>query len=608
MRYSDFQDRVKLLINYSLKKTLSENKSYLDEQGPLRGSIYSRVGDPEQIRQAGFEAEARKERRKEQELTDYRKQAEAAGCLSPERIVLPGVNKKGLSGMDAVVPEYPCTYAAPVSCYMKTGAEYARAIEERAFQTLYLPPGSRVWFRDDPTEWEDSIGEHIGEIDDPKRELEVIEKYLKMWPLGTVKMFEIASEAEYVRIDDETSFNKGLYIGNMITGAQCGGYPSEYELRFGWYFHKAGLKKDSSGNIVYQMDGYPQMEFADNRDWWDYGIDEYGTAIQWTVFGLTFLANVFCYGCATPLLLEIFTEATLGVAFAQRDLEKGDNISAAFNLLFAALPMFKATKIGGAVPAQQGFEVIADMRRAGLSSASKPAEIIQWYRRARPELQEAYSKMLRGQDEWSEVRLKKFFEDANDEMRAYIKANPDEIMRIPWIKKLHNRDITVSGILFILNLLGDIYLGQKLNDAELNRLESIHADIEKFDKDLADEFLYNLVKQPEKAKSIINDGPLNDLLTNQNVIGDRNVLTKSVNTKLSQSFGPGYENIPEDDTFEIPNEKIGQNKLDSLIKNQNLYSVDQVKQNNLWPSVGKVFRYNDMIYYQIKNQPNQQPK
>ena len=32
MSYPDFQNRVKLLINYSLKKTLSENKSYLDEQ------------------------------------------------------------------------------------------------------------------------------------------------------------------------------------------------------------------------------------------------------------------------------------------------------------------------------------------------------------------------------------------------------------------------------------------------------------------------------------------------------------------------------------------------------------------------------------------------
>ena len=193
-------------------------------------------------------------------------------------------------------------------------------------------------------------------------------------------------------------------------------------------------------------------------------------------------------------------------------------------------------------------------------------------------------------------------------MRAYIKSNTDVIMRIPWIEKLHNRDITVSGILFIANLLGDIYLGQKLNDAELNRLESIHADIEKFDKDLADEFLYNLIKQPEKAKSIVNDGPLNDLLTNQNVIGDRNVLTKSVNTRLSQNFGPEYENIPEDETVELPNEKISQNKLDSLIKKENLYSVDQVRQNNLWQSVGKPFRYNDTIYYQIKNQPNQQPK
>ena len=156
--------------------------------------------------------------------------------------------------------------------------------------------------------------------------------------------------------------------------------------------------------------------------------------------------------------------------------------------------------------------------------------------------------------------------------------------------------------------MGDIYLGHKLNDAELNRLESIHADIEKFDKDLADEFLYNLIKQPEKAKSIVNDGPLNDLLTNQNVIGDRTVLTKSVNTRLSQNFGPEYENIPEDETVELPNEKISQNKLDSLIKKENLYSVDQVRQNNLWQSVGKPFRYNDTIYYQIKNQPNQQPK
>ena len=583
----EIQDRIKLLIRYSLEKTLTENKKSILEQGSPKGSIYSRIGDTGNPWETIPAYESKKKKDEEEYIKNFKARGGKIGCDRPDKLIIPGVNKMGLKGEDAMVEEYPCTYAAPIPCELTTPGEYTRAINGTGISTLYLPPNARVFFWDDITQWTKYF-EQFWEGVSEENEERVIDYFLKIVPLGTVREFSIAKP--------ENPGNVLTYRGVLTRGENCGHYDAtKNNFVFRWYYTTS--EPDENGK--YTMSPYPEMQFVDNRSDWDYFLDEYGFVTQMVLGAVYALTGIFCEGCTWPLIFEIGMEGALGVAQSQRDIEKGDNISASLDLIFAVLPMMKTQKFFGAVPAQEGLEVLNNMRKAGLSRTTKPTDVIRWYRKQPDQVKKTFSKMIQGGDEWSEARVKEFFEKAGNDFFTYIRQHPKKLMDIPWYKTIHAKEAGIGAALFPVNMILRATLGQQLNSEEMDRLSRVHANIKAVDEKLALEFEQNLIVNATRAKEYLKSPAMIEMsLMDPSITGD----PKLWQNKSMEAFGESnYQQIPEDETGLIQNQSMDKKSAKDKIKNNNLYTKEEVIKNGWLEKVGNIEIINGIKYYVVKD-------
>lgn len=551
-KQKEFIDRVKLLINYSLNETYSENFKKINEQSTGQEFYYDRkFSDPEW---AEKERKAREknfkelEQKKRQEFADYQKNL---NCASPERTVEPGPNKSGVSGPEGRPPGF-CCYPAPFPCKATTPGEYARDLEstDKGFRSsVFLPPiGHRyktedgkiftvtdvkVYFMDSVANWTDFVFTKFAgpknSFTSEESEKNAIKEWRRMFPLGSVWYFDITEAEEEVVIpafekSTQTQFplspqtpesqgysnyvtpftpaNKFVnqqtkrYTAWFTTEQGCGHSETGTFWRFDWYYSRAekeyeGVKKEVQGDM------YPQMLWVDNRTTWQKLVDDYAVKTAWALMPIFLFGGMLTEGATWLLWLEIISEGTLGLASAQRNFEKGQNIDGFFDLLFAALPLMKTTKFVGAVSYEDASKVLRSMNKAGITKQTPIDDVILWYHGADDDVKQIFSQMSKVGDEWSEARLLKKMES---DVLSQIKAKPDLLKNINY-SNIHVKEALTYLGLSGLGLLLNYTHGQTFNDVEKMRISALHANLEKFNKDLANQFLAKGLEQPEVLKA-----------------------------------------------------------------------------------------------------------
>lgn len=582
---TEFVDRVRLLINYSLTNTLTENKKFIEEQTkkqpplpeltltePSELPSYPREEKLGPIQAGTINPTITDVGTEYREFQDFQKNS---GCVRPDKTIIPPMNAAKQSGI-AALPKGMCAYPAPATCRLKYPGEYARASEATAggdFGVVYIPPVGYKYFDKKEglfhtvsyveIEFFDDLDTWVKKFNTLRLSDDYIDKYLKILPMGTVSSFSITEEltkeidkfkeARYKSIESKGRLTRN-YVSRLVRGERCGYQNSTMrdEWVFDWYYAENYGPYEVPAQKLME---YPTFSMIDNRTPYEYAIDEYAPKAAWILAAVFAIGGMVTNGATWLLWLEIATEAGLGLTMAQRDFQKGQNIQGFFDLLFAVFPMLKTRTWFGKVPNEESFKVIRSMRKANLNQNSTFRDYIKWYRNADKPTQETFSKMMKRGDEWSEAKIVK---EIKEEMFKKLKDNPRLLQKISWKENIHLKEFLLGLGSSALAALLVYFYGIKLNDEEKALYETIHYNLEKFNSDLAAQYSAQFIAQPEIAKKKLKENKnLVEYLDKGGLLG--NAPTTVNKTKVAEKFV--VEMTTDDCEKGIMNQKLNPSQI-----------------------------------------------
>jgi hypothetical protein len=176
-------EKIKLFMNYSLKKTLSEN--ILEQENFMTNSDLML-----QDREKELSAE------KEKNKTAWKKR-----CRYPDKAMLPPKNKAGVEGKDALIDGF-CYYPAP---------------SKNGVSGIYIPEDSEInWWTIEKINY--AVDQHLKENPKENRK-DSIRNFSQILPLGTVSSFKVKENryVSWVTFDKATGLWEFKYFYNKLT-------------------------------------------------------------------------------------------------------------------------------------------------------------------------------------------------------------------------------------------------------------------------------------------------------------------------------------------------------------------------------------------------------
>lgn len=263
---------------------------------------------------------------------------------------------------------------------------------------------------------------------------------------------------------------------------------------------------------------YEPPKLVEYREDWQIFVDEWGT---WIAIGAAVAGAIVgsFFGATEAVLIEIAIEGIIGGVMVYRDLQKGDNISAAFNVFFALCPWLKLTKWFRGVNDEVFKSLGQKLGDSGLSSNSSMADYVTWYQSGNltDDEQKLFTMFMEYDDITKQQIIKEFSEQLKnkgiDEIIAFMeaegiikggleemaKAHPELLKDIKFLQKLWAKEVTLQlgagvGISFLINLCcADIFNKKK----ELTELETVIPD------SLKEMIAINLSLNSEKSNEIV---------------------------------------------------------------------------------------------------------
>jgi hypothetical protein len=443
-----------------------------------------------------------------------------------------------VKGFENLIPNY---------CYYQSPSEYSR---ERKIVGLWLPYDAEVRFWDIPTlnsfveqtwnNWHNS-----GKIKGMTKN-ELIKNFSEILPVDTVRGFDFSGQTyRTVIVFDKKEFQENK------------------KWMFKGYFRKGDDLE------------YEEPVWVDTRTDYQKFIDNWGTTLQWSAVVLTIILGAFTEGAGWALTAEILTEMGIGIAVGQRELEKGENVSAVFSFITGALPMLKLTNWFKGVNPALFDELAQDIAGSVIRSED---EMLTFYNSLSPspEKQKLFEKIFL-QDEVSEdlmkevVRNLRTVENLNippyistDEMFKLVKStisnNEDVFKNLVFWDKLWARELTSNLAVGVLDIVVDATLGKHLNNQEKLAIEWAYAKIPDSHKK---EFIYNLANNPESISEITKyiENSRDETITSAEEYFST-ILKHEIEKK-----GGDYVELPEDPSK--AGESIPDNKseINNMIKN-----------------------------------------
>lgn len=326
---------------------------------------------------------------------------------------------------------------------------------------------------------------------------------------------------------------------------------------------------------------YENPDWNDPRTEYQKFVDDWAIWIQIGAAVATAIAGALTGGAAWVLTAEIILELGLGIWAAQREFERGDNISGTASLIFGLLPMLKLTKWFPGVSDEVFKSLSKKIKESGLEATDDIADYVRWHSGLEEEEQKLLSKFLQ-QDEVNRNKMLKEIGEAlgkessskiDDGLKAMIKANPDILKDITFFNKLWVREIGANlGVVVITTAL-QLCCSKFLNDETKMKLSTIYSVIPDSTKKL---LTYNVVSNPELAEQIIDNMTEKTFEQNFDVESGVKSIKEWVENNVKESVeeaGGTYTIIddPEADTsqdkpLQDENKVINQSGLDSLKK------------------------------------------
>ena len=474
-------------------------------------------------------------------------------CKYPERAIIPGKNEVGVSGLEAI-PQGFCCYPIPMPESKSGGLSY-----------IFLPQDATIEFWNEVSY--NHLFKNILKLSE-EESVKYVDYYQKIFPYGSVFSFDISGLTYVSWMQNE----RGSKFG-----------------QFDWFYTDNERKQP-----------YPKVEWTDPRNQWDKIVDEYVNTAQWVAAAAFFISGFFTEGSTWLIAAEIATEGTLGLISAERNLEKGENVSAAFDLVFGATPFLKTTKFFTGIDQKVVSSLIRSMKRAGLSSNSSPEEIIRWYMTLGETEKKVWSKMVKAQDEFSEAKLKKALGEGIANLRSYIKSNPAVLKNVRWLQKVNVKEISLSVFISLMNLFTEIFYGEELNDEEKLRLASIYNNSAEVSQDLADELKLNTIRNADKSKEMLMSKTAKTFVKNLN----NRAVKKSLeyinrqNKKMVEDVGGTWVEYEGDETKPLVNNQIDDETLKKLESEG--YKREDLLTKEEWNVSSEPIEIKGTIYWKVK--------
>lgn len=446
--------------------------------------------------------EYEKEQRNLQKLEDEKRtNAWKEFCKYPNKAMLPGKNSAGVEGKDALIEGF-CFYPAP---------------SKNGISGIFIPQDSEInfWTVDFISY---AVNQHLKKYPNEDKNM-VIKNFSDIFPLGTVFSFKIGNSTYTTHI----TLNKSTGL---------------WEFK---YFYRVGDSKP-----------YEPPTWVDERTSYQKFIDEYGFATQMTAALATALAGIFTGGAAWVLFTEIALEGTLGIAVGLREIEKGDNVSAALSFITGVLPMLKMSKFFTGIPEKEFIELSKELKTAGLTSSSDVSEYVKFYNGLSPNKQKIMSKLLKQDDFFKDQLLKSLDEElvelSKKGLKKMVEENPNLLQSIPFFERLWVRELGTNSVFILILTLINVKYGDILNSKDMERLKGVYA---KIPESLKKEMSYNILANGDKIKEIIES---KDFKTIEQFVDTKKLgesMAKWYNTKLKESInksGGNYVELQDDKT------------------------------------------------------------
>lgn len=484
-------EKIKLFMNYSLNKTLSEN--ILEQENiKTKSDLMYQEWDKEQ--------RAEKEQRAKKEQTAWKER-----CRYPEKALLPPKNNAGVEGKDALIDGF-CYYPAPN--------------KDGGISGIYIPEDSEIsWWTVENISY--AVDQHLKKYPEEDRKTCIL-NFSKIFPLGTVFAFMVGDSKYVTWITFKDNF-----------------------WEFKYFYNKVDRKP------------YEQPAWVDERTEYQKFIDEYGFAIQIAAALATAIAGLMTGGAAWVLYAEIALEGGLGLAVGLRDMEKGENVSAALSFITGILPMLKLSKVFTGIPEKEFIELSNELKNAGLTATSDVSKYVEFYNGLNPNKQKIMSKLLK-QDDYFKSKLLKSLEDelpkiVDKGLEKMVKENPKLLQSIPFFERLWVRELGSNSIFITILTLINVNYGDVLNDKDVERLKGVYSLVP---ESLKKEMAFNLLANGDKIKEIINSESFKSIekIANTKKVGDN--WAKWYNTKLKDSVtqaGGTYIELSDDTSKAVQN-------------------------------------------------------
>jgi hypothetical protein len=279
------------------------------------------------------------------------------------------------------------------------------------------------------------------------------------------------------------------------------------------------------------------------------------------------------------LTAEILLELGLGTAVALRELEKGQNVSAAVSFITGVLPMLKLSPAFKGLNSQALKSVSEKVKGAGLTKSSSFKDYLKFYRSLGDEEQKVMSQIFT-QDEIARTKFLNEIKFAVDEalpklVTQEITKNPQILRQLKFWDKLWARELTANGAVVIVGLATQLLFGKQLNDEEKQKLTQLYQYIP---KEHSKEFFYNVAMNGDKIGEILDKVPSDNLkkLLNASKVADN--ISKWYNSKLKSAVEKTdgkYTELPDDpsksaEKVEATNRLIKKYKKDGWVPENEL--------------------------------------
>jgi hypothetical protein len=531
---NELRNRIKLLINYNLLSTYSENYRSIIEQSITQ--VPTSTQTPEEIRQKDYE----RKNKIESTYPNY--------CPYKEYTVLPPKNEFGEEG-DKAIPKGWCYYRTPVG-------------------GIFLP------IQGNP-EHPPLTNIGVSSIKSISNQVDVLIK--KGTEPESKRESLIKNLSNIIPPDSILSFTLGDSIKYSLRLAKRDDVGIWYPSTF----------KNKNG------DQWINPKVEDVRSSYQKFIDEWGLVIQLGTAAITIIAGIFTAGTAWWLLpAELGLELTVGTMVGLREFEKGNNISGVMSIIFGALPGLKYSKYFRGINPKTFESLSVKMGNAGLNESSSVGDYVKFYNRLNDEEKSLMSQFLEHDDLTKREIIKSVGEYISKKESKDFIVKFDEIFdlpggyspgqmikpeNLPLLKKLWVRELGSNGAVIVIDGILNLCCNKQLNNEQKQTFEWIYW---KLPETTQEELLVNFVnyanKSPEILDSIKNDPVYQDL---KDALGEEirqsaeNVHTY-LDSVLSDNFnenGAKYIQLSSDSTesnLDLDRDlKVNNEELDSLKNN-----------------------------------------